>query len=227
LLLENIRSESKFERNAARALVSIKVGVITEPIEVGAIHSHHQLWIRMRADLSSIAFICIHMRDFFDFATCEDAMEAIHEFLYTTFDGSMAKIGFYIHSYMSTWKKWQGDVNRQGMTLRKTVADRNGWANYWTNMVRLGDLPGSSKDRLAADPATAHPDNPNQTNALNRLHGMMDKSFHHPKEHGPHQYQHQQKRKAHLSPNQGQAYGTKKKNRGAKKTSMITGKKRY
>ena len=89
------------------------------------------------------------------------------------------------------------------MKLKGTVMDRNGWANYWTNMVRLGDVPGSSKP--AAVLATAHPDNPNLNHAINRLQGLLDKREHHPKEHGSnHPQHHEQKRKAYLSPNLGQ-----------------------
>ena len=135
--VDNIRMSLNVERRAAR----------------------DQLWLRMRADLTSIAFVSIHNSIFFNFDTCENAMELEQEYLYTTFEGALAPVSFFLDTYLATWRKWTDAVKHNDMTLNQVVQNVKGWADSQANYEL--NVAATQKPITQACPiATKYPDLP-------------------------------------------------------------------
>lgn len=79
LLAGELLNKRHIEVNARPpALSVIPVDNIRMSLNVERRTARDQLWLRMRTDLNSIAYVSIHSRTFFDFDTSENAMELVH-----------------------------------------------------------------------------------------------------------------------------------------------------
>ena len=109
--------------------------LLPEEIDPKLVLSRQHLFERMRQDLTTLAYVSIYKRAFFDNQTSQFVLDILERLLHAPSLQGMAPVGFLIGAYMATFKFWIAAVNRNNVTLTKTCRKSSGWVHLWDHKL--------------------------------------------------------------------------------------------
>ena len=134
LMAEQIRTRACPTKATSKALVQGGDGTVgVEESVADGIFDHHELFVRIRADFTTIALVSIDHLDFFEFQDCETFLEKISGFLYQRFKGSLAPVSFYKEAYVHLQQHIVEEIQTNKRTLKTTLSDVSAWVSRWTS----------------------------------------------------------------------------------------------
>ena len=129
------------------SLISFEPGKTPQTHEIVAdsIGKPIELYMRIRAWLNTMAFICINRVDFFDFPTAILASEKILNFCTQTFDSAHAPVSHYVKAWAATITFFAEHVKTAPKnTLKEAILMTASWEHRWTSYQPPSGGGGSS-----------------------------------------------------------------------------------
>ena len=168
LLAEVIRLRSSGEKGVGAQLnmfpgrpaemQTIAADAVTRPIE---------LYMRCRAWLVSVAYVCVGDQKFFDLQSALYVSDKILSAVTQTFNGHFAPVSFYVAAWASTIHHFSEEVRVTEKPLSEIVKNTGQWHHKWTNWTPPANVNAGTD---------ANPDLPKSTQAeIDRLHSIIKK----------------------------------------------------
>ena len=133
LMLEAIRTQACTEKKSGTSF-TFTPGMMVKSEEVIAdqVGGHYELWLRVRALYTTVAYICIDKPAWFSFADAELMSDTVIEFLHRRYDGSRAPLDFFIKAYIAMSQGFAEQVKNENRTLSQVVRAKTEWTGLWT-----------------------------------------------------------------------------------------------
>ena len=151
-LIEQLRTMGCTERKAQQAML-VQAGQPVRGTEVydDAARSHFELWIRIRAFFTSIAFVSVNDLDFMTFGGAEHMSDAILRIINQTYNGSLAPVTYYVEAWAQTAKLMSEHVSTNEGMLETFVRAPSSWRHLWTNFSKPANSNGRQKLHTGPD----------------------------------------------------------------------------
>jgi hypothetical protein len=216
ILPHDLRTQACTNKTDAHMLAFVPgKPAMSNTISTDDISTYHELWKRIRADMTTIAHVSIVEPDYFSFADCERFSDTVLDCMHQTKDKQLAPVSHYIGAYIATMKKFSEEVTTNGKTLHELVQNDAQWLHYWTSWS--APLAPSAISHPPVSPfdvgRTSLPDRPadiqqdlNQRDLLRRMQSEFDRSQHKRKFDAPAGAGDSPHQKASLTPAAGKSY---------------------
>ena len=118
--------------------------VTANEVAIDGVTSHFVLYTRIRALLSSFAYVCILTPEWFSLQDCDDTMEFLWDQMFVKVaDSERPPPSYYNDAYFATMQVWQSHILTHKGNLSSAVRQRSMWMHHW--MVRPVHQAGSSE----------------------------------------------------------------------------------
>ena len=161
--------------------MSARGGVQNVKMTNSAITSAHDMWMRIRIVMTSIAYIMMGHPGFLSWETFEELMEYFHELIFHRLDGQSPDIMFFNRAYLLTMNHWSNELRVTDCKLEGLITARTGWSHFWTNYQPSVRKASADEETGSAYDMSMLPDDVverlHQVQALTKsLQGKVDKA---------------------------------------------------
>ncbi len=152
-LIEQLRTMGCTERKAQQAML-VQAGQPVRGTEVydDAARSHFELWIRIRAFFTTIAFVSINDIEFMSFGGAEQMSDTILRLVHNNYGGSLAPVSHYVEAWAQTAKLMSEHVSTNEGLLETFVKSPSSWRHLWTNYVKPANAPAGRAAKTSSGP---------------------------------------------------------------------------
>ena len=117
-----------------------------------------ELWTRLRAFFTTLAYTSIDQKDWFGFGECEQFVDQVFQWLHLRHSGQRAPIQFYIDAFNSTCATFQSAVGAN-RTLNSVIGNPSEYQHFWTVFVPNtkvdNTVEGRERKSWRGDPGTS------------------------------------------------------------------------
>ena len=93
-----------------------------------------ELWTRLRAFFTTLAYTSIDRKDWFGFGECEQFVDQVFQWRHLRHSGQRAPIQFYIDAFNSTCATFKSAI-RANRTLNSVIGNPSEYQHFWTVFV--------------------------------------------------------------------------------------------
>ena len=93
-----------------------------------------ELWTRLRAFFTTLAYTSIDQKDWFGFGECEQFVDQVFQWLHLRHSGQTAPIQLYIDAFNITCATFQSAI-RANRTLNSVIGNPSEYQHFWTVFV--------------------------------------------------------------------------------------------
>ena len=130
VMLESMRLLCRLsDGKSVKAASSVKDSNASE--EVSGVF---ELWTRLRAFFTTLAYTSIDQKDWFGFGECEQFVDQVFQWLHLRHSGQRAPIQFYIDAFNRTCATFQSAI-RANRTLNSVIGNPSEYQHFWTVFV--------------------------------------------------------------------------------------------
>ena len=142
-LLEALRSQTCTETRKATQ-VNIQAGrpLTAEEIFVDDVPGHFELWVRVRALFSSVAYVTVDIPAYFAYQDAETINDSILQWISTWYSGQRPPLDYFKRAYLATVQVFAEAVGTNKKTLSEIAASRSEWQHFWTQWAPITTLGG-------------------------------------------------------------------------------------
>ena len=133
LLFEALRTQSctvGHGRKATQLNVQPGRSVTAEEVIADDVAGHFELWVRVRALFTSLAYVSIDLKDFFPYQECETFCDTILELINKRYKGQRPPLEFFKSAYIGTIQVFSEAVRVRKCTLAHIVTSRSEWQYF-------------------------------------------------------------------------------------------------
>ena len=166
LLAEALRPLSCSNRAIGTQLAIVPgKAVETQAVMLDTVGRPIELYIRIRAWMTTMAYISVRNTAWFDFQTALFGSDKVLHLVTQTFGGQHAPTSFYVSAWAATVHYFSEHVRVSGATLKEAVLNTGAWEHRWTGFTPSGQR---------GDQASAGPDLPKDVqDEVNKLKGLV------------------------------------------------------
>ena len=137
-LAENLRLANSIDKHALQQ-VMVREGRDAKfaDIIMDEVRGHFELYRRIRAFFSTVAWVMINDHQWFSFQDCEATSDRIMSFVNQTFDNRRPPLQFYTNAWASTLQRFSDGIRTTNSSLADMVKATAQWEHLWT-MYRPG-----------------------------------------------------------------------------------------
>ena len=133
IMPEQLRTLDCVERRSGLALICADgKQVQTEEVIADEVQGHHELYIRVRADFTTMALVSIQDPAWLDFETCEEFLEDILMFTNMRFGKARAPVQHFVKAYGATMQIFVDNIRKKGQTMKDCINNTAKWHHLWT-----------------------------------------------------------------------------------------------
>ena len=153
LLPEQMRTQAcMFRKSGTQVVVTPGEQLRAQTVVADEVRGVHDLYVRLRAWFSTVAFVSINKDGFFSLADAETHADQIQEFLHQTFDGQRPPVAFYCSAWARTIQRFTEDVKTNKMTLQQSAQCTSGGHHFWTLWTPPTNGPSVSSNQAQPQP---------------------------------------------------------------------------
>ncbi len=171
ILAEQLRTAGCLEKRGSVQMVVPTSGPVRgEQNFDSAARSHFELYIRLRAYFTTVAFLSINDRAFLSFGAAEQMSDMLLRLLNNTYSNQMAPVTFYVEAWAQTAKLMSDHVLTNDGSLEEFIKQTSLWRHIWTGYAptRTNSGPGTPT-KLHNGPDTE----PDLNDRVQRLRGQL------------------------------------------------------
>ena len=102
-----------------------------------------ELWLRIRALLSTLAYVSIPRPSWFGYSEADDLSDQIFVWINTKYEGRRLSLQFYMAAYVATFQYWFEEIRLHNTDLSVLVKNVQSYRQFWTqaSAVNAKELP--------------------------------------------------------------------------------------
>jgi hypothetical protein len=91
-----------------------------------------ELWLRIRALLSTLAYVSIPRPGWFGYGEADDLSDQIFAWINTKYEGRRLGLQFYMAAYVATFQQWFEEIRLHNTDLSVLVKNVQSYRPFWT-----------------------------------------------------------------------------------------------
>ena len=140
-----------------------------------------ELWLRIRALLSTLSYISITRPTWFSFGDSEELSDNFFHWMHTKYEGRRLPVQFFLSAYIGTFQHFYEEIRLHNTPLSVLVKNISAYRPFWTQAAATSsNIPNMSPPPRATSGNSAVPDsngNEEVMREMNKLRNMNDKLF--------------------------------------------------
>ena len=140
-----------------------------------------ELWLRIRALLSTLSYISITRPTWFSFGDSEELSDNFFSWMHTKYEGRRLSLQFFLSAYIGTFQHFYEEIRLHNTPLSALVKNISAYRPFWTqSAASSSNIPNMSPPPRATSGNSAVPDsggNEEVLREMNKLRQMNDKLF--------------------------------------------------
>ena len=152
ILLEQMKFQSSLNTDADfTGMVLPESGFVRKfSVTHSAVKNAHEMWMRIRCLMSTIAFCMIEDKTWLPYEKVESFMDYLNDLMFNRLDDKEPDLAFFNRAYLCTMNEWQQTIRNGSVSLGTLIEQRSVWSHYWTN---YSPSSSSSSRSLNAGPS--------------------------------------------------------------------------
>ena len=131
-----------------------------------------ELWLRIRALLSTLAYVSIPRPGWFGYGEADDLSDQIFQWINTKYEGKRLSLQFFMAAYVATFQQWFEEIRLNNTDLVVLVKNVQSYRQFWTQASASSSKelpPAMSPPPYARSGNASVPDNPAMTEMMREM----------------------------------------------------------